>query len=80
MYSYVPLRGRNKYKKKRIFIHKNYSFFLNPEYSFKENIHFFKIGRIAHPYLLQLMKVDWFTPTLMVIEHNKLLGTNYQVY
>ena len=30
--------------------------------------------------LLQLMKVDWFTLTLMVIEHNKLLGTNYQVY
>ena len=37
-----------------------------------------KIGQTGK--LLQLMKVDWFTLTLMVIEHNKLLGTNYQVY
>ena len=37
--------------KSRIFIQRKYSFFWNPEYSFKENIHFFKIGRIAQGYL-----------------------------
>ena len=41
-----------------------------------------KVSLMVRFLLLQLMKVDWFTPTLMVIEneHNKLLGTNYQVY
>ena len=37
-----------------------------------------KIGQTGK--LLQLMKVDWFTPTLMVIEHNMQMGTIYQVY
>ena len=37
-----------------------------------------KVGQTGK--LLQLMKVDWFTPTLMVIEHNMQMGTNYQVY
>ena len=40
---------QNKYSfvsKSRIFIQSKYSFFLNPEYSFKKNIHFLKIQNI----------------------------------
>ena len=39
-----------------------------------------KVRQTVRFLLLQLMKVDWFKPTLMVIEQNTLLGTNYQVY
>ena len=39
-----------------------------------------KVRQTVRFLLLQLMKVDWFTPTLMEIEQNTLLGTNYQVY
>ena len=42
---------QNKYsffKESKILIQK--IIFLNPEYSFKNNIHFFKRGWIAHPY------------------------------
>ena len=39
-----------------------------------------KVRETVRFLLLQLMKVDWFTPTLMMIEHNMQMGTNYQVY
>ena len=39
-----------------------------------------KVSQMVRFLLLQLMKVDWFTPTLMMIEHNIQMGTNYQVY
>ena len=39
-----------------------------------------KVRQTVRFLLLQLMKVDWFTPTLMMTEHNMQMGTNYQVY
>ena len=42
--------------KSRIFIQKNYSFFQNPEYSFKPNIHFFKNQNIHSKKLFIFLK------------------------
>ena len=47
--------------KSRIFIQTKYSFFQNPENSFKQNIHFFKKGRIEQGYRLIL---EQFRPDL----------------
>ena len=72
--------------KSRIFLQKNIHFFLNPECSFKQNIHFFKKGRIEQGYSGLKIVVGKSTVPVRaaesiahILEHNTKAGVSYQV-